>query len=98
MQGVPKNAEDFNGIELFGLPNVEMFRSCAWGVFSAESNDEFYQICGELLNQIDSVQLDLQTKVIDLLLVESHPCLIIDLSRLYRSFKCLKSHRYFSTM
>ena len=98
MQGVLKIAENLTRIKMTGLPKYERFCSCATRVLSGESNDESNQVQGNLFYRNDSVQMDLQTKDIDLLLVENHPCLNRDLSRLYKCFKCKKFHQNVSTM
>ena len=84
LQRMQKKSADFTGKEINDLPNVEMFCSCANRVFSAELDDENNHIRGEMLHQNESVQLDLQTNVIDLLLIENHTCLLCDLSLLHK--------------
>ena len=94
IHGTQQNVTDFTGIELTDFPNIEKYCSCAIRVFSAEQ-DVNNQIQGELLYRSESLHLNLQTKFIDLLLIDNHTCLIRDLNSFFKQFKCIKCDQYF---
>ena len=75
IRGVQKNVQDFTGIELTDLPDVKKFCSCAIQVFSAEL-DVKNVVPGELLYRSKTLEMDMQSNVVDLLLVDNQTCLI----------------------
>ena len=97
IRGVQKNVQDFTGIELTDLPDVEKFCSCAIRVFSAEL-DVHNVVQGELLYRSRTLKMDMQSNVVDLLLVDNHTCLIRNLNVFFRRFKCIKCEQYFSRL
>ena len=60
IRGVQKNVQDFAGIELSDLPDVEKFCSCAIRVFSAEL-DVHNVVQGELLYRSKTLEMDMQS-------------------------------------
>ena len=97
IRGVQKNVQDFTGIELTDLPDVEMFCSCAIRVFSAEL-DVNNVVQGELLYRSKTLEMDMQSNFVDLLLVDNHTRLIRNPNVFFRRFKCIKCEQYFSRL
>ena len=97
IRGVQKNVQDFAGIELTDLPDVEKFCSCAIRVFSAEL-DVNKVIQSELLYRSKTLEMNMQSNFVDLLLVDNHTCLIRNLNVFFRRFKCIKCEQYFSRL
>ena len=97
IRGVQKNVQNFFGIELTDLPDVEKFCSCAIRVFSAEL-DVNNVVQGELLYRSKTLTLDMQSNFVDLLLVDNHTCLIRNLNVFFRRLKCIKCEQYFSRL
>ena len=97
IRGVQKNVQDFTGIELTDLPDVKKFCSCAIQVFSAEL-DVKNVVPGELLYRSKTLEMDMQSNVVDLLLVENQTCLIRNPNVFFRRFKCTKCEQYFSRL
>ena len=78
IRGVQRNVQDFTGIELTDLPDVENFCSCAIRVFSAELEVNNV-VQGELLYRIKTLSMSLrQTNFVDLLLADNDTCLILN--------------------
>ena len=75
IRGVQKNVQDFTGIELSDLSDVETFCSCAIRVFSAELDVNNVEQ-GELLYRSTTLEMDMQSNFVDLLLVDNHTFLI----------------------
>ena len=97
IRGVQKNVQDFTGIELTDLPGVENFCSCAIRVFSADL-DVNNVVQGELLYRSKTLEEDMQSNFVDLLLVDNHTCLIRNLNVFFRRFNCIKCEQYFSRL
>ena len=68
IRGVQMNVQVFFGIELTDLPDVEKFCSCTIRVFSAELN-VINVVQGELLYRSKTLEMDMQSNFVDLLLV-----------------------------
>ena len=97
IRGVQKNVQEFTGIELTDLPDVKKFCSCAIQVFSAEL-DVKNVVPGELLYRSKTLEMDMQSNVVDLLLVDNQTCLIRNPNVFFRRFKCTKCEQYFSRL
>ena len=97
IRGVQKNVQDITGIELTDLPDVEKFCSCAIRVFSAEL-DVSNVVQGELLYRSKTLEMDMQSNFVELLLVDNHTCLIRNLNVFFRRFKCIKCEQDFSRL
>ena len=102
IRGVQKNVQDFAGIELSDLPDVEKFCSCAIRVFSAEL-DVHNVVQGEILYRSKTLEIDMQSNFVDLLLVDNHTSnnnhtKIRNLNVFFRQFKCIKCEQYFSRL
>ena len=96
IRGVQKNVQDFTGIELTDVPDVEKFCSCVL-VFSAEL-DVHNVVHRELLYRSKLLEMDMQSNFVDLLLVDNHTCLIRNRNVFFRRFKCIKCEQYFSLL
>ena len=97
IRGMQKNVQDFTGVELTVLPDVEKFCSCAIRVFSAELGVNNV-VQGVLLYRSKTLEMGMQSNFVDLLLVDNHTCLIRNLNVFFRRFKCIKCEQYFSRL
>ena len=97
IRGVQKNVHDFTGIELTDLPDAEKFCSCAIRKFSTEL-DVNKVVQGELLYRSKTLEMDMQSNFVDLLLVDNHTCLIRNLNVFFRQFKYINCEQYFSRL
>ena len=79
IRGMQKNVQDFTGVELTVLPDVEKFCSCAIRVFSAELGVNNV-VQGVLLYRSKTLEMGMQSNFVDLLLVDNHTCLIRNLN------------------